>query len=101
LSSCVGNVSGSANFAVNEAPSGSISGSANVCIGESTELTFELEGTGPFDVVYTDGANNFSLTGISDGYTISVTPQFLSFYELVSVTSQGNPDRKSTRLNSS
>ncbi len=92
LSSCDGNVSGSASFAVNEAPAGSISGSANICIGESTELTFELEGTGPFDVVYTDGANNFSLTGINDGHTISVSPQFLSFYELVSVTSQGNPN---------
>lgn len=90
-SACDGNVGGSAAFAVNEAPSGSISGSADVCLGESTDITFNFVGDGPFDVVYTDGADNYSLNGIDDGHTVSVSPQFLSFYELESVISQGNP----------
>lgn len=91
-SSCEGLISGSATFNVNEPPSGTISGDANICLGESTELTFSFTGDGPFDVVYTNGADNFTLNGINDGHTVSVSPQFLSFYQLVSVISQGNPD---------
>lgn len=89
-SSCEGVIVGTAEFVVNPAPSGTITGSADICAGESVDLTFELEGTAPFDVVYTDGADNFTLLGIEDGHTVSVSPQFLSFYQLVSVVSQGN-----------
>lgn len=91
-SSCDGVVDGSAVFNVNEPPSGTISGDANVCVGESTDLTFNFTGDGPFDVVYNNGAEDFALNGIEDGHTVSVSPQFLSFYQLVSVTSAGNPD---------
>jgi len=91
-SSCEGVINGSAVFNVNEPPSGTISGNADVCAGESTDLTFTLTGDGPFDVVYSNGAENFTLLGINNGHTVSVTPQFLSFYQLVSVVSQGNPD---------
>lgn len=89
-SSCEGVISGTADFVVNPAPSAAISGNADICAGESVDLTFDLDGTAPFDVVYTDGADNYTLLGIEDGHTVSVSPQFLSFYQLVSVVSQGN-----------
>ncbi len=89
---CSGNVSGNAGFSVSVPPSGSISGGGEICLGEATTLTFNLSGTAPFNVVYTDGADFFNLYGINDGHILTVSPAYFSFYELVSVVSQGNPN---------
>jgi len=68
-----------------------ISGDSDICLGNATNLTFTLDGTGPFDVVYTDGTENFTLTGILNGHTISVAPDVTTTFTLVSVTDQFCP----------
>lgn len=56
---------------VNPLPNGSISGSTQVCAGVDTVLTFNFAvGTSPFDIIYTDGTNVFTKSGVNDGDTI-------------------------------
>lgn len=87
---CAGDVSGDATFTISEEPTATISGDADICIGESTDLTFTFTGVGPFDVAYSDGTSNFTLTGINSGHTVSVSPVFFTTYQLVSVAISAN-----------
>ncbi|WP_430813837.1 DUF7594 domain-containing protein [Carboxylicivirga sp. RSCT41] len=63
-----------------------LSGDAGIVSGQSTPLTIEFIGTPPFDVVYSDGVNQHSLS-VNDYYTeINVSPNTTTTYELVSVS---------------
>ncbi len=77
---------GSAVVSVNPLPLGSLTGATTICSGTSTDLTFvATAGTSPFDVVYTDGNSNFTLNGILDGATFSVSPTNTTSYSIVSI----------------
>ncbi len=68
-------------------PVGSISGMENICQGDNAILTFNFtEGTGPFDVVYTDGTNDYTLNNISDNATAAVSPLVNTTFSIVSIT---------------
>ncbi len=86
----VGNAISANDFTVIvPAPTASISGSASTCQGTSAPITFNLTGTPPYNVVYTDGTNNFTLNGITSPHTEQVTPAVgTSIYTIVSVTDQ-------------
>jgi gliding motility-associated-like protein len=57
------------------------------CAPLSSTLTITLPGTGgPFDVVYTNGSQQFSLNNISDGHTVTVTVNSTTTFSLISVT---------------
>ncbi|QNL22754.1 T9SS type A sorting domain-containing protein [Hyphobacterium sp. CCMP332] len=66
-----------------------ISGSDTVCVGEDATITFNLTGNPPFDIVFTDGSNNFTITGASNPHTEVITAAQGTFtYTIVSVTDQ-------------
>ncbi|MDN4166603.1 T9SS type A sorting domain-containing protein [Cytophagales bacterium LB-30] len=88
---CTGTVSGSADVVVNTLPSVTLSGSTTLCLGEEAELIFTLSGAGPFDVVYTDGTDNFELLDITNGHAIFLSPEVTTTYSLVSVTDSNIP----------
>ena len=67
------------------APSGEINGSGTFCSGANTTITFNLTGSGPFDVVYTDGSNFFPLNNINDGYVETVLVSGNTTYSLVNI----------------
>ncbi len=76
-------------FGCNVAVTAAISGSDTVCVGESADLTFNLTGNPPFDIVYTDGTNNYTANGVFSPYTAQVTAASGTFtYTIVSVTDQ-------------
>lgn len=63
-------------------------GTTSICDGECAQLTFDLEGDGPFDVVYensSDPINPITLTDISDGHMVTVCPDATSTYTILSV----------------
>jgi hypothetical protein len=70
-------------------PTGSLSGTTSICNGSSTSLTFTLTGTGPYDVDYTDGSSTFTLTGISNGATTSVSPSATKTYSITRIKDLG------------
>ncbi|MFK8101084.1 MAG: gliding motility-associated C-terminal domain-containing protein [Saprospiraceae bacterium] len=60
-------------------------GNATICEGDSTDITFNISGTGPFNLEYTDNVNNYILTDISDGHTLKLSPLTSTTYTVLSV----------------
>ena len=80
-------VSSSTVITVNPSPNGSISLITPICLGDQTTLTFNfIPGTGPFDIDFTDGVSNFSLSGVANGGTFDVTPPTSVTYNFTSIT---------------
>ncbi|MEM8908812.1 MAG: SprB repeat-containing protein, partial [Bacteroidota bacterium] len=74
-----------------EIPTGGIQGTASICDGSSTDLVFNLTGTGPFDLTYTDGTTAVDLENINDGHTITVTPTENTTYTLLALSLSNAP----------
>jgi len=75
-------------YTITIAPSATISGGGNLCTTGSVTLTVTLTGTAPWDIVYNDGTNNITVTGItSSPYTFNAIAT--GTYTLVSVTGAG------------
>lgn len=47
------------------APTATLSGTQTVCMLTPATMNVNFTGTGPWDIVYTDGANNFSVNGLT------------------------------------
>ena len=70
-----------------------ITGNVSICAGDEATLTFSFTGGGGnFNLIYTDGDNEFPLNNVVDGFTISVFPTETTTYSLVSVTDLAFPD---------
>ncbi|RKD91798.1 G8 domain-containing protein [Mangrovibacterium diazotrophicum] len=68
-------------------PTAVLSGDGSGCPGTVFDLTLNLTGTGPWDVVYSDGTQETTLNNISSSpYTFSVSPSVSTTYSLVSVS---------------
>lgn len=79
--------SGLAIVTVNPLPTAAIvSSPGTVCSGGSSTLTFNLTGTAPFNVSYTDGTSTFNLTGISTDHTVVVSPTSTTSYAITSIS---------------
>lgn len=66
----------------------SFSGTTSICDGDCTDLTFDLDGDGPWDVVYensSDPGNPITLTDISNGHVVTVCPLVTTTYTILSV----------------
>jgi gliding motility-associated-like protein len=72
-------------------PTGSIGNSVEICQGEQATLTFSLTGNAPFDVVYSNGSQNFTLNNIFNGHTVQVSPSSTTTYSIVSIGDNSNP----------
>lgn len=87
VGSCNTTVCRSFTVNVNPLPNGSISGTTTICTGSSTAITFNAAvGTGPFNIIYTDGTNVFTRNGVSSGDTIMVAPASTVTYQLTQIT---------------
>ncbi len=62
-------------------------GNQTICVGSSANLPVNLQGAGPWIVVYTDGTNNTTVT-LNTGGSITVSPTANTTYSLVSVEDQ-------------
>jgi len=83
---CSGSVSGAVAVTVNAQVSATITGSTVLCAGNSTALSAQLTGAGPWTLVWSDGQSQVQVTGItSSPYVWNVSPNTTSFYTLVSV----------------
>lgn len=86
---------------VNPLPNGSISGSVTLCSGFDTTLTFNFStGAAPFDVIYTDGTNVFTKTGVNAGDTINELVSNTTTYSITQITDANGCVRSSGFLGS-
>ena len=78
---------GVATVTVHETPTAAIYGDGRLCPGELRNIGVSLTGAAPWTIVYTDGTNNFTESGItSSTKVIEVSPVETTTYSLVSVT---------------
>ncbi|RYZ35185.1 MAG: hypothetical protein EOP49_33745, partial [Sphingobacteriales bacterium] len=64
-----------------------LSGTAGICPGTSTALQVNVAGyTGTLNLVYSNGTQNFTVNGLTNGGTFTVSPTSNTTYSLVSVT---------------
>ncbi len=60
-----------------------ITGATTLCEGDSTPIVFNFADPGEYDVIWSDGTNNFTATGMSNGDVIMVSPTVNTTYSLV------------------
>lgn len=78
-------VSNSIITIVNDLPTATISGSVNICAGSQTSLLLHMTGKMPFEVVYTDGSQTYTLKNMAYESILNVKPSVSTTYSLVSV----------------
>jgi hypothetical protein len=89
---CSGTYSGSAVITVHQVPNVSISGNTTICRGSSANITFNITGdAATYNVVYSNGTSNYTLSGISNGYVLQVSPTTTTTYSLVSIQEASAP----------
>jgi len=71
---------------VNALPTAAVTGSTTICNGQSTDLTFNFTGTGPWNFQYSDGVVTTPGVSPTNSITISVSPSATTTYTVVSVT---------------
>jgi hypothetical protein len=65
-------------------PTGELSGSATVCAGETAQITFNLTGSPPWNITFTEnGGNPQTVTAYSTPYNLNVTPLITTIYEFI------------------
>ena len=69
FATCAGTVSGSVIVQPESPPTATLSGNQTVCISAGAYLTINFTGTGPWDVVYTDGVTPVTLSGLINNPT--------------------------------
>ncbi|MEQ1745214.1 MAG: gliding motility-associated C-terminal domain-containing protein [Saprospiraceae bacterium] len=77
---------------VSPVPIVALSGGGSICQGESITLVFSTSGNGPFDVTWSNGTQNNTLTDITNGLTVvTLTPTTSTNYTLVAGNDGTNP----------
>ncbi|MEI6683537.1 MAG: PKD domain-containing protein [Bacteroidota bacterium] len=71
-------------------PTVSLSGSGTICEDSTGVVIMNLTGVGPWNVVYTDGLNNFTISNIAASpYNLTVSPIITTTYTILSVSDGG------------
>lgn len=84
-----GTTTGTATVNVGNPPNATMSGNSAVCNGGNFALTFNLTGTAPFSVTFTDGTTPVTVPGIpSSPYVYVVNPISPTTYSLTYATDQ-------------
>jgi len=69
-------------------PSASMSGSQTICSGNAANMSINFTGSGPWDIIWSDGFNNSSINGINTNpYILTLSPSNSRTYSVVSVVS--------------
>lgn len=70
-------------------PTATLTPPAPICKGETASLNVALTGTGPWNVTFTDGANSWTATAITNSpYVLNVSPKSTTSYRVTQVTDQ-------------
>ncbi len=68
-------------------PTATFTGDEIICEGQGPiDLTLNLTGTAPFDLVISDGQNTLPIRGLNQGASFSVNPSLTTTYTITSVT---------------
>lgn len=80
-------ISNSIEVIFNEIPTALMAGGGNICAGDNADITIDLTGVGPWEIVYEDAAGTqFNEMAMSSPWTISVNPGASTVYSLISMS---------------
>jgi PKD repeat protein len=81
-------------------PAATLSGGGSIIAGNSAWLRFDLTGTSPWNLSYTDGTSTFTVNGLTQSpHYISVSPVSTTTYSVVSISdAQCNGTRRGEAL---
>jgi gliding motility-associated-like protein len=81
-------------------PLASLDAPAEICEGDNATLTFNISGTGPFDLDVTENGSPIAppIAEVNNGFTRIVTPAITTTYNIVSI-SDNSPAQCQTTLN--
>ena len=71
---------------VQDLPELSLSANAEICEGDSVDILFNINGIGPFDVVFESNGSINQLIDIEDGHFVRVSPNSTTTYQVSSLT---------------
>ena len=75
ITGCTNNIGIGKMKVLNAIPTAKLEASPAVCAGEKITLTATLTGTAPWELIYTDGTNSWTVTNIlSDTHIITIDP---------------------------
>lgn len=85
-----GSVSGNAIYQVTPLSTATISGSNSICPGNSSSISVNFTGSGPWSFIYSNGFSNTSVSNVTASpWVFTVTPSITTTYSLVSLISTG------------
>ncbi len=73
------------------APFATMSGDTTICIGSTALLIIQFPDDQTYNIVYTDGVNNYPLNGITDGFSFSVAPAGNTTYSVIEISYAAYP----------
>ncbi len=89
---CAGSTSGNAVVTVNALPSATIAGNNTICAGNTTDLTLNFVGTGPYTYSYSNGSVTYGpFTTSNNPETVTVSPGTSVIYNLLTVSDANCP----------
>jgi len=81
--SCIGDISGTAVVRSYNRPTAEIEGNNTICFGESSAITFNFTGDGPFDVLLTANQDSIEYNGLQNGQSVNLSPENSTVYRVV------------------
>lgn len=85
-----GSVSGNSIYQVTSLTTATISGSNSICPGNSSSISVNFTGSGPWSFIYSNGFSNTSVSNVTASpWVFTVTPSVTTTYSLVSLISSG------------
>lgn len=90
---CISNIpSGPISVNVNQIPTAVLSGTDTICFGAQVNLIFDLTGVGPWQISYSDGAQNYNFITSFNRHFEPITPTATRTYQIISITDSNSPN---------
>lgn len=84
---CIGMGGSSSSVFVADPPTANISGNGTICQGQLSQAIVSLTGMPPWNISWSDGTSNQSVSGITNAnYVLTLSPQASSTFQLLSVS---------------
>ncbi|WMN11141.1 PKD domain-containing protein [Marivirga salinae] len=80
---CLGDISGRATVNVFDRPTVEIEGNNTICSGESSPLTFNFTGDGPFNALVTANQDTLEYTNLQNGQSVTLSPENSTVYRVI------------------